>query len=133
MGDAIRTFACLAAVVLLSGLTPVFGAEPSRSDGARGMAPTDAQGKPLNLDFETGSLEDWTAEGDAFADQPIEGDTVAARKNMRSRHEGKFWVGGYERHGDMPQGTLTSRPLKVTSRSRGSWSAAARGNRRASS
>src|SRR5206468_975182 len=80
----------------------------------RGMIPVDVRGVPLNLDFETGTLADWTAEGDAFAGQPIEGDTVALRKNMRSKHEGKFWVGGYERKGDLPKGTLTSRPFKVT-------------------
>ena len=33
---------------------------------------------------------------------------------MKSRHEGKFWVGSYERAGDPPQGTLTSVPFKVT-------------------
>ena len=33
---------------------------------------------------------------------------------MKSRHQGQFWVGGYEKHGDKPQGTLTSVPFKVT-------------------
>jgi putative membrane-bound dehydrogenase-like protein len=112
----IRTFACFTAVLLVLVQSSISGAEPSSPDSARGFAPADAQGNPLNLDFETGTLADWTAEGDplAFAGQPIEGDTVAARKNMRSRHEGNYWIGGYERHGDAPQGTLTSRPLKVT-------------------
>src|SRR5581483_11335807 len=32
----------------------------------------------------------------------------------RSQHQGQYWVGGYERHGDKPQGTLTSVPFKVT-------------------
>src|SRR3954451_16458897 len=82
---------------------------------AAGLLPVGADGKPLNLDFETGTLKDWTAEGDAFAGQPVEGDTVSARrKDMRSRHEGKFWIGGYERRRDQPRGTLTSRPFKVT-------------------
>ena len=31
-----------------------------------GTLPTDAQGRPLNVDFESGTLADWTAEGDAF-------------------------------------------------------------------
>ena len=36
-----------------------------------GLLPQGADGKPLNTDFETGTLQDWTAEGKAFdkADQ----------------------------------------------------------------
>src|SRR5438874_2119907 len=80
-----------------------------------GVLPRGADGKPLNLDFETGDLRDWTAEGDAFKDQPIKGDTVIKRRpESRSEHQGQFWIGGYERHGDKPQGTLTSAPFKVT-------------------
>ena len=87
--------------------------ESSRAD--EGVLPVDAQGHALNLDFETGTLKDWLAEGEAFRSQPIEGDTVHARRNdMRSRHAGKFWIGGYEVKSDPPQGTLTSRPFKVT-------------------
>src|SRR5207247_6972337 len=68
-----------------------------------------------NLDFETGTLKDWTAEGDAFAGQPVEGDTVSRRRgDMKSQHQGRYWIGGYERKGDRPQGTLTSVPFKVT-------------------
>jgi putative membrane-bound dehydrogenase-like protein len=33
---------------------------------------------------------------------------------MRSQHQGQYWIGGYERQGDKPQGTLTSVPFKVT-------------------
>ncbi len=57
--------------------------------GAGGVVPTDSAGRPLNLDFEAGSLADWTAEGDAFKGQPIEGDTVHRRRgDMHSRHAG---------------------------------------------
>src|SRR5438094_866268 len=31
-----------------------------------GVLPLGADGKPLNLDFETGDLKDWTLEGEAF-------------------------------------------------------------------
>ncbi len=79
-----------------------------------GELPRDATGKALNLDFETGSLAGWVAEGDAFKDQPIEGDTVAARRSdMKSQHQGQFWIGGYEKHGDEAVGTLTSPTFKV--------------------
>src|SRR5580700_2556897 len=80
-----------------------------------GVLPLGSDGKPLNLDFETGTLKDWTAEGDAFRDQPIKGDTVFARRNdMHSRHQGQYWIGSFERLGDKPQGTLTSVSFKVT-------------------
>ncbi|WP_406698332.1 family 16 glycoside hydrolase [Singulisphaera sp. Ch08] len=79
-----------------------------------GTTPTDSAGRKLNLDFETGTLQDWTAEGEAFSGQPVEGDTVQARRNdMWSVHQGKFWVGTYERGGDDPQGTLTSAAFRV--------------------
>jgi putative membrane-bound dehydrogenase-like protein len=79
-----------------------------------GEPPRDASGRALNLDLETGTLSDWTAEGQAFADQPVRGDAVAARGREPSRHAGEHWIGGYERHGDGPTGTLTSAPFRVT-------------------
>jgi putative membrane-bound dehydrogenase-like protein len=80
-----------------------------------GVLPVGPDGKPLNFDFETGTLKDWTAEGDAFKDQPIKGDTVHARRgDMASRHQGQYWIGTFERLGDKPTGTLTSVPFKVT-------------------
>ncbi len=80
-----------------------------------GVLPVGADGKPLNLDFEAGDLRDWTAEGDAFQGQPVRGDTVFTRRgDMRSLHQGKFWVGGFETHGDKPTGTLTSAAFTVT-------------------
>ncbi len=100
-----------AAVLSLALLAP---AQPP-ADNNVGVLPAGADGRPLNLDFETGTLRDWTAEGTAFRGQPIKGDTVAARRgDMKSRHQGQFWVGGYEKSGDQPTGTLTSAPFKVT-------------------
>ncbi len=92
------------------------GAWAQSQPAARGgELPLGADGKPLDTDFESGTLADWEATGDAFADQPIEGDTVAPRRgDMRSRHAGKWWIGGYERHGDPGQGTLTSKPFIVS-------------------
>ncbi len=80
-----------------------------------GVLPVGADGKALNLDFETGTLKDWTAEGKAFEGQPIKGDTVAKRRaDNRSEHQGQFWIGGFEKLGDKPTGTLTSVPFKIT-------------------
>lgn len=80
-----------------------------------GVLPVGPDGRPLNLDFETGTLKDWTAEGLAFGNQPSRGDAVfRRRRDMRSQHQGQFWVGTYEAFGDGPQGTLTSVSFRVT-------------------
>src|SRR5262245_25464395 len=103
----------LAVTVLLSITVAAQTADPPTPP--EGVLPVGADGRPLNLDFEIGTLKDWTAEGDAFLEQPIEGDTVARRRrDMRSQHQGRFWVGGYERQGDRPQGTLTSVSFPIT-------------------
>lgn len=90
---------------------------PQKTDAPviQGERPKSADGKVLNLNFETGDLTDWTAEGNAFEGQPIKGDTVYPRRNdMRSNHEGEFWIGGFEIHGDKRVGTLTSKPFVVS-------------------
>src|SRR5262245_29545837 len=92
----------------------VSAAPPQSPDG---ILPVGADGKPLNLDFETGDLRDWTATGDAFDGQPIQGDTVSRRRSdMASQHQGKYWIGGWERKKDAATGTLTSAPFRVTHR-----------------
>lgn len=85
--------------------------------GDPGIRPVGADGQPLNLDFETGDLTDWTATGDAWRDQPVQGPIDPKRPfgaDKQSRHTGEYWIGGYEFHRDPPQGTLTSAPFKVT-------------------
>ncbi|HEY0457317.1 MAG TPA: hypothetical protein VGE41_13180, partial [Verrucomicrobiae bacterium] len=80
-----------------------------------GQLPLGSDGKPLNLDFEEGTLEDWTATGNAFEGLPIKGDTVHPRRaDMQSNHQGQFWIGTYEKNGDDATGTLSSVTFKVT-------------------
>src|SRR5215468_2374602 len=80
------------------------------SDAA--IRPVSKDGVALNLDFEDGTLRDWTTTGKAFDKQPVRGDTVAKRRgDMRSDHQGEYWIGGFEIVGDDPQGTLTSVPF----------------------
>ena len=99
---------------LLLTLALVASADPAKTP-PEGVLPVGADGRPLNLDFETGTLQDWTAEGTAFQGQPVKGDTVAPRRgDMKSEHQGQYWVGGYEKLGDKPTGTLTSVPFQVT-------------------
>ena len=81
----------------------------SREAVSAGIRPRGKDGKPLNLGFETGTLADWTAEGDAFRKMPVKGDkALVARRKQRAAREGEFWAGGYEIDQDNPQGTLTS-------------------------
>ncbi|AMV39172.1 PVC-type heme-binding CxxCH protein [Planctomyces sp. SH-PL62] len=100
--------------VRLALVLGVLAIAPARGVAEEGHRPTDAAGRVLNLDFETGDLRDWTAQGEAFQGQPIEGDAVAARRtDMKSGHAGRFWVGSFERGGDRPRGTLTSATFKL--------------------
>lgn len=99
----------------LSALIALLALTASASAQDVGVLPVGADGKPLNLDFETGTIKDWTLEGDAFKGQPIKGDTVfLRRKDNKSEHQGQYWIGGYEKLQDKPQGTLTSAPFKIT-------------------
>src|SRR5438270_9773553 len=59
--DAGGTLRSLFFLLLTLTAAAAFAAEPDL-----GVLPTDAAGKPLNFDFETGTLQDWTASGDAF-------------------------------------------------------------------
>lgn len=103
----------IAACLLVGGI----GAVELAAQSNEPIRPLGDDGKPLNLDFETGTLKDWHATGDAFDDQPVRGDTVHPRRDTSwSRHQGEYWIGGFEKHGDDGTGTLTSVPFKVTHR-----------------
>ena len=89
-----------------------------------GVLPKAADGHELNLDFEAGSLQDWTAKGDAFKGQPFKGEIRKDRKFARSgngfktaKPQGEFWIGGFEiAENDSGTGTLTSAPFKLAQR-----------------
>jgi len=80
----------------------------------------------INWNFESGNLVGWKSTGNAFNTQPTYGDNPTARhRGQPSRHEGNYWIGGYENRpaefdppgrlqGDGPQGTLTSEPFTIT-------------------
>jgi putative membrane-bound dehydrogenase-like protein len=103
-------------VVALVSTSTVSAAADSTAPSNPGQLPRGLDGQPLNLDFEKGTLEHWAAAGDAFAKQPVRGDTVTARgRGMKSQHAGQFWVGGFEvALSDAPQGTLTSAPFRIS-------------------
>ncbi|HEV3168118.1 MAG TPA: PVC-type heme-binding CxxCH protein [Isosphaeraceae bacterium] len=111
----LRLASLLACVATLFICVQAEAADPTEAAVNRGFVPTGASGKGLNFDFEAGTLKDWKAEGDAFARQPIEGDTVQKRRSdMKSGHAGRYWVGTFEAAGDQVKGTLTSVKFKVT-------------------
>ena len=98
------------------GSTEFTHAQVAQAADPGGITVTGDDGKPLNLDLEKGTIEGWTATGDAWQGQPIAGDTVTPRKpGQASKHAGKFWIGGYEKSGtDTATGTLTSPAFTVT-------------------
>jgi TolB-like protein len=80
----------------------------------------------ITWDFETGDLRGWSRAGQAFAFQPTYQDNpTARRRGQPSRHQGDYWIGGYEKRpgpydppgqtqGDGPQGTLLSKPFIIS-------------------
>ena len=83
----------------------------------KGVLPKGENGQALNLDFEKGTLVDWTAKGKAFIGQPIAGEIDPKRKfgeGKTAKPQGNFWLGGFEKLFDMPTGTLTSAVFQVT-------------------
>ena len=90
-------------------------AAPVATAETTGEPPTGTDNKPLNLGFEQGSLEQWTALGDAFLDQPVNADGIAQRwPGQVSGKQGEFFIGGYEIVRDAGRGTLTSPAFTVT-------------------
>ena len=71
---------------------------------SEGVAPA-ADGRALNLDFETGTLDGWTATGDAFS--------IVSDELQRNGHVGTYWVSS-SAGGSARKGTLTSQPFRVT-------------------
>ena len=89
-------------------------------EGAIGTATVAGQlpmknGKALNLDFETGTLNDWTATGDAFAN-PIFGQddpSPVHEKDMHIGFEGTYFLSSGGTVNAKQTGTLTSMPFTV--------------------
>ena len=84
-------------------------------DPIGGFRPAWSDTEPMNVDFERGDTIDWTTSGGAFFNQPIQGDTVAARnKDSKSMHLGEYWVGSSEVGTDVAMGEMVSQPFKLT-------------------
>ncbi|MFB9294720.1 PVC-type heme-binding CxxCH protein [Persicitalea jodogahamensis] len=79
-----------------------------------GQLPT-KDGRALNLDFETGTLQDWTATGDAFASPLLSAEPSPLHEpDMKLGFTGKYFLSsGGTKNADL-KGTLTSVPFKIT-------------------
>ena len=75
-----------------------------------GEAPM-TNGRELDLDFESGTLENWTATGDAF--EVVKVDTSSETAQRRNGHFGSYWVTSGLR-GGARRGVLSSVPFRVT-------------------
>ncbi|GAB4056075.1 PVC-type heme-binding CxxCH protein [Spirosoma litoris] len=72
-------------------------------------------GQPLNLNFETGTLKDWTATGDAFANPLVDQDpSPVHEKDMTIGFAGKYFLSSGGTANYKLTGTLTSVPFTVT-------------------
>ncbi|WP_254412500.1 PVC-type heme-binding CxxCH protein [Dyadobacter diqingensis] len=72
-------------------------------------------GQVLNLNFETGTLKDWTATGDAFTNPLVSQDpSPVHEKDMHIGFEGKYFLSSGGNTNYKLTGTLTSVPFKVT-------------------
>ncbi|SOD91713.1 PVC-type heme-binding CxxCH protein [Spirosoma fluviale] len=79
-----------------------------------GQLPT-KNGKPLNLNFETGTLADWTATGDAFTNPLVDQDPSPVHdKEMHIGFDGKYFLSSGGTVNYKQTGTLTSVPFTVT-------------------
>lgn len=71
-------------------------------------------GQTLNLNFETGTLKDWTATGDAFTNPLVSQDpSPVHEKDMHIGFEGKYFLSSGGNTNYKLTGTLTSVPFKV--------------------
>ncbi len=94
----------------MEGRLEVSDSRPS----AEGTTP-EVNGRPLNLDFESGTLENWTATGDAF--DLVKGDGLpeggADRSSAVRGQSGTYWVSSGVK-GSARKGTLESAPFEAT-------------------
>ncbi|MFN4905585.1 MAG: PVC-type heme-binding CxxCH protein [Planctomycetota bacterium] len=88
---------------------------PSAEGPQEGILPVGPDAKPLNLGFESGTLDGWKAVGNAFDKQPVKQDGISKRwPGQNSNKQGEYFIGGYEIVQDSGTGTLQSETFKVT-------------------
>src|SRR3954468_10793488 len=90
LSASLRFLSCLLFIAAVSGQEKPVGNPLNEPLGDPGVIPVGAAGKPLNLNFETGTLDGWKVEGEAFKGQPIKGDIAELRPvdKKKSEHTG---------------------------------------------
>ncbi|MEX0599025.1 MAG: PVC-type heme-binding CxxCH protein, partial [Rhodothermales bacterium] len=80
------------------------------------VAQDPGQAPPINVDFEDGTLADWTAVGTAFDDQPVSSVDIEASDEHEpaSNYDGDYWIDTGALAGSAPTGRLQSAPFEVT-------------------
>lgn len=91
-----------------AGMEGRFEVAEQRPVQAPGVQPA-VNGRTLNVDFEAGSLQDWTATGDAFALVKVD----PQRRDAQAAGGGAYWVSSGVA-GNARRGTLSSLPFPVT-------------------
>lgn len=87
---------------------------PDEADVVAGVRPT-RDGEALNLDFETGDLDDWSQDGEAFSLPLVLNDTSEMHgEDMPIGLSGKYFVSSGGTKFYQKTGTLTSVPFEVT-------------------
>ena len=88
---------CRLALALLLAVPSLAWADDAinHPEGNPGELPVGEDGQPLNFDFETGTLEDWTATGTAWEQQPFKGEIADNKgrpflEGKKSLHTGEW-------------------------------------------
>jgi hypothetical protein len=74
----------------------------------------DERGNPLNLDFESGTLDDWKIEGDAFTSPHRYNGRAALAAGIGTEHQGEYWLASDTAAGARATGTATSAPFVIS-------------------
>ena len=108
--DASDTYFCSLPGHRAAGMEGRIEVSDAPAAAPEGVLPA-ANGRPLNLDFESGTLDDWTATGDAF--QVVTGALAVTPTQKSTGHSGERWVSSAP-GGSARQGVLTSTTFRVT-------------------
>jgi len=77
-------------IIIVCTAIALWAASPEKPKFPKAYCRWGADGKPLNLDFETGTLKDWTATGDALIPSPSRGIKSPPARGHEVESPGRF-------------------------------------------